>query len=160
MPLKFEGPIPGENFTSDTKNYPWHRPPEMTDMDEIIEYSGTKLMSEESSVGLLTMIKNGVDVSTLTDIFVTSGIGAGKWSVDMGILAAGPISHIICLLADAYEIDYDLGIDDKIKGLPSAYFKAFNASPIDKTKAKVAAKSVDIETVKTNQGFMSMGEQV
>ena len=32
-PAQPSGPIPGENFTSDERNYPWHRPPEYTDMD-------------------------------------------------------------------------------------------------------------------------------
>ena len=30
----FDAPIAGENFTSDTRNYPWHRPPEITDYDD------------------------------------------------------------------------------------------------------------------------------
>ena len=36
---EFDGPIPGENFTSETKNYPWHRPPEITDYDEALEFA-------------------------------------------------------------------------------------------------------------------------
>ena len=32
-PAQPSGPIPGENFTSDERNYPWHRPPEYTDTD-------------------------------------------------------------------------------------------------------------------------------
>lgn len=105
------GPIPGENYTSDTKNYPWHRPPEITDFDTAIEVSTKQLMSEEGSSGLVTMLQAGMDIGTLTDTFVTSGIGSGKWTPDFAILLAGPVSHIIQLMAKGYGIDADLGID-------------------------------------------------
>ncbi len=45
----FEGPIPGENYTSDTKNYPWHRPPEFDDLDKAIDYIGKRLTKEENA---------------------------------------------------------------------------------------------------------------
>lgn len=105
------GPIPGENYTSDTKNYPWHRPPEITNIDDGIEASAAQLMSEEGSSGIVTMLQAGLPISTLTDIFVTSGIGAGKWTPDFAILLAGPVSHIIQLMAKGYGVDADLGID-------------------------------------------------
>lgn len=161
MPIGFDGPIPGENFTSDTKNYPWHRPPEITELDDIVEYAAQKLMSEEGSVGLLTMMEMGVDVATLTDMFITSCIGAGKWTVDMGILAAGPISHIMCLMAKGYGIEYDLGLDSKMKGTSKHFFKAFKTpKKIDKDKAKAAVDSVDMTQVDTSGGgFMGMSEE-
>lgn len=108
---QLSGPIPGENYTSDTKNYPWHRPPEVTNLDQAIELSAKQLMSEEGSSGLVTMLHSGMDIATLTDTFVTSGIGAGKWTPDFAILLAGPVSHMIYLMAKGYGIDADLGID-------------------------------------------------
>ena len=34
----FDAPIPGENYTAETKNYPWHRPPDIVDYDEAIDF--------------------------------------------------------------------------------------------------------------------------
>lgn len=112
MPVHpLSGPIPGENYTSDTKNYPWHRPPEVTNIDAAIELSAKQLMSEEGAPGLVTMLHAGIDIATLTQTFVMSGIGAGKWTPDFAILLAGPVSHMIYLMAKSEGIDADLGID-------------------------------------------------
>lgn len=116
------GPIPGENYTSDTRNYPWHRPPEFTDLDKAIDMIAKRMFSEQGQ-GVVVMLKAGMDVATITETFLLSGVGAGKWAVDMALLLAGPVSHIICLMAEAYDIDYDLGIDDKRPKQTAAFLK-------------------------------------
>ncbi len=156
------GPIPGQNFTSDTKNYPWHRPPEFTDMDKAIDMISKKLLSEEASMGIITMLEMKVDVATITDMFLTSGIGAGKWTPDFALLLAGPTSHIICLMADGYGIEYELGIKDKVKKPTSVFLKAIQA---DKEKVAEVAKMIPLEEVQEKaaaqpqpEGFMGMGK--
>jgi hypothetical protein len=116
------GPIPGENYTSDTRNYPWHRPPEFTDLDKAIDMIAKRLLSEEGH-GAVVMMKAGMDIATITEMFLMSGIGAGKWTVDFALLLAGPVSHILCLMAEAYDIDYDLGIEDKRPKQTAAFLK-------------------------------------
>lgn len=151
------GPIPGENYLADTKNFPWHRPPEITDLDTAIEESLKKLTSEDGSIGVLTMLEMGVDVATLTDIFVTKGIGAGKWTPDFAILLAGPISHIIVLMAKGYGIDYDLGIEDKKIRATKPLFEELKK--INKNKAVEVGEEVQgqLATIqeKSKSGFMS-----
>lgn len=111
MPHPINGPIPGSNYTSDTKNYPWHRPPEITDLDKGVELSAKQLMSDEGLPGLVTMLKSGIDIASLTRTFCISGIGAGKWTPDFALILAGPVSHIIYLIAKGYDIEAELGID-------------------------------------------------
>lgn len=151
------GPIPGQNFTSDTKNYPWHRPPEFTDVDKAIDMISKKLLSEESSLGIITMLKMKVDIATITDMFLTSGIGAGKWTVDFALLLAGPVSHILVLMAEAYDIDYDLGLEDKTKKPTAAFFRAVQE---EQKKQKIVADAIDTQEVKDKVqqmgGFMGM----
>lgn len=152
---QFSAPIPGENYTSDTKNYPWHRPPEHSDLDSAIEDSAKKLLSPEGSVGVITMMEMGIDVATLTDLFLTSGIGAGKWTVDQALLIAGPVSHIMCLMAKGYGIKYNLGIETSLKGVPSkAFFDGIKT--VDKQKAAKAAANVDVGSV-INEAKMEKG---
>lgn len=115
---RVDGPIPGENFTSDTRNYPWHRPPEYTSLDDAIEASVEKLTEEKSVFGLLSLLQNGMSVAAATDIFVTSGIGSGKWTPDFALLLAGPVARTIKMLADGYGIEYRMGIEDN-EPLPS-----------------------------------------
>lgn len=163
MKNRMDGPIPGANYTSDTKNYPWHRPPEHTDLDEAIEASFKKLTDEDASTGLLTMIEMGMDIASITDMFVTSGIGAGKWTPDFAILLAGPVSHIIYTMAKAYGLECDLGIYDKKKPITKSFFDV--KKKINEAKAVRAADSVDLEliqeqaaTMKTG-GFMGMSHE-
>jgi len=155
------GPIPGENYTSDTKNYPWHRPPEVTNLDDAIQLSAKQLMDEEKSTGLLTMMQMGTPISLLTDIFVTSGIGAGKWTPDYAILLAGPVSHIMMLMAKAEGIEPDLGIDLPNNPHTISYMKAITE---DQQNVANVYKSLDEpETIASMQnavkGFMGMGQQ-
>lgn len=112
-PFTPDGPIPGENYTSDTRNYAWHRPPEITDLDKGIEVAIKQLTKPEQASILLTMLEAGVTVVQATDIFLTSGMAKGKWTLDYALLLAGPVSHIIKLMAETYEIEYDMGLEGK-----------------------------------------------
>lgn len=149
----FEGPIPGENYTSDTRNYAWHRPPEYTDLNKAIEAAAKRLTSEEGSMGLLTLIENGMPVAGLAQAFLMSGVGAGKWTLDYALLMAGPVTHIMCLLANADGIEYDLGIDEKIYPT-KALFEAYKE--VDKKDAKEAGEKVAEGLEKTRSGFVDM----
>lgn len=129
-----DGPIPGENYTSDTRNYAWHRPPDITDLDQGVEAAIKQLTKPDQATILLTMLEAGVSVVEATDIFLTSGISKGKWTLDYALLLAGPVSHIIKLMAETYDIKYDMGLEDK----PRATINFVKA------KAKDPAKAVDI----------------
>ena len=111
---EFDGPIPGENFTSDTKNYPWHRPPEITDYDEALEFAAKELKKVNSLVGLEALLYSGVTVATLTDYFLTRNIGLGKWSIDFALIIAGPVAKTIELIAVQSGYDYEMGIEEEI----------------------------------------------
>lgn len=145
------GPIPGENMTSDVKNYPWHRPPQFANLDDAIDAVASKLCSEEGCNVLLTNIELGAPISSLVETLVLAGVMKGRWTIDMGILLAGPISHIMVLLAKAYGIKYNLGIDKKVR-VGVAFAKGFQPKAINPEKAAKAADSVDIEAVKEKAG--------
>lgn len=145
-----DGPIPGENFTSDTKNYPWHRPPELTTYNDAIEYSIDKLTSEETSQKILTLLEVGMSVAMLTDIFVTQGIGKGKWTPDFAILIAGPVARCIELMAKAAEIEYEMGIDNR-PPVTAEYLKAVaeESQEVEVDQEQVEAASEAVEGVES-----------
>lgn len=151
-----DGPIPGENYTSDTRNYPWHRPPEFTEPDEAIEYISNIMLEEKGAVAILSMLELGITVLQITEMIIMKGMGAGKWTMDLGLLIAGPISHIIILMAKAYEVEYDMGFSD-MPVMPGKHF--FNElKKLDKAKAKEAADSIkdDVAGIKdaASGGFL------
>lgn len=144
-----DGPIPGANYTSNPKNYPWHRPPEITNLDDAIEASVERLTEKEAVFGLLSLISNGMTVAAATDVFVTSGIGAGKWTPDFAILLAGPVARIIKMLCDGYGVEYRMGIEENEKALPTpvglAKVKEIEAKKAEKIGEEVAGKVSDLQ---------------
>lgn len=118
------GPIPGENYTSDTRNYPWHRAPEFDDLDEAIEYASKKILSRDASLSMMTLAKNGVPLSSVAQMFLMSGVMRGKWTVDYALLMAGPVVHILSLVAKASDITFSLGIEETPIMYSDGFFKA------------------------------------
>lgn len=109
--LMMDGPIPGENYTSDTRNYPWHKPPKHKDTDSAIERTINEFFDKTRSQKLVTALEMGVSVATLTDIYLTTGISKGRWTPDFALLLAGPVAHILKMMAEGYGIDYNMGIE-------------------------------------------------
>lgn len=118
------GPIPGENYTSDTKNYAWHRPPQFTQLDDAIEYSVKWIMDEERADNYILMLEVGWSVVDMSQMFIMNGVGRGLWTFDMGLLMAGPIAHILVIMARGADIKYDLGVEKNDKTASIEYFRA------------------------------------
>lgn len=112
-PTRPNAPIPGANYTSDTRNYPWHRPPDITSTDEALEHVMEVLTETDAGKRYMSLIEAGTPITTITDIIVTLAVGRGKFSIDFAILIAGPVTRMLEIMAKSYEIDYDLGIDDE-----------------------------------------------
>lgn len=106
------GPIPGENFTSDTKNYPWHQPPEFTDLNKALDMLGKKLTDFKRANGILSIVEMGVPLTRVADMLLTAGIGEGKWTPDFALLLAGPVTRMIELICIGFEVEYTLGIEE------------------------------------------------
>ena len=124
-----KGPIPGANYTSDTRNWPWHRPPDITDLDEAIEYVSLDLNESEDGLRYVAMMESGIPINAIADIIVTKGIGRGKWSPDFAILVAGPVARLLEITAKVYDVDYDLGLDAEIRITSPEVVREFGGDP-------------------------------
>lgn len=115
----FDAPIPGENYTSDTRNYPWHRPPEIETYDDAIEYAAKMFKQPRAMDGTRTLLELGITVTTLTNFFLMRSIGLGKYTPDMALVVAGPVAKTIELLAVQMGVDYEMGFED-VDQVPTA----------------------------------------
>ena len=106
------GPIPGENYTSNTKNYPWHRPPDITHLDDGVEFILKQISTKQGVFGILNMLQMGISVVQIATMIVTAGIGGGKWTPDYALLLAGPAAKLIQIMADSAGIKYEMGLED------------------------------------------------
>lgn len=112
MMINGDGPIPGENYTSDTKNYPWHQPPEFSNVTDALEKTSKKLTQPQIAMAIMSFADAGFPLTRITQMIIMEGISQGKWTVDMGLLLAGPFCKIIEIMCDSYGINYNLGIEN------------------------------------------------
>lgn len=159
------GPIPGENFTSNTKNQAWHRPPEFNDLNKAMDAIGQRLLKRKSAKGILSFLENGVPVATITQMFLMSGVGAGKWTVDFALLLAGPTARLIELMAKGYDVEYSMGIEEDDNPVPTkAFFSGLKSVNSGKVDSAVKEASTEFDALKEevsqeSSGFMGMGSQ-
>ena len=106
-------PIPGENYLSDTRNYPWHRPPEITDYDEAVDYLIGRLEEPEHSELIYSLMKLKAPLTSIVAGLMMQSIGRGKFAIDLAILAAGPIYRYLEILADQSGIEIESGLENK-----------------------------------------------
>ena len=113
MELKADAPIPGENFLSDTRNYPWHRPPEITDYDLAVDYLIDRLAEPEQSELIYSLIELKQPLTSIVAGLMMQSIGRGKFGIDLAILAAGPVYRYLQIIAEQNGLKYETGLEDK-----------------------------------------------
>jgi len=118
----FDAPVAGANYAADTRNYPWHRPPEITEYDEGTDYLITKLKEPETHELVFSLLEIETSVSTVVSTLMMQGISRGKFPIDLAILMAGPVARYISIIADSQNIKYDMGVgdEDRIRITPTA----------------------------------------
>lgn len=112
-PPMMDGPIPGENYTSDTRNYPWHRPPDIVDYDEAVEYVVTQLSQPQTFSTALTMMEAGASLTGVVSAINMINVGEGKYPIDLSLLIAGPIARYLQILAKQNNIEVEVGNEGK-----------------------------------------------
>jgi hypothetical protein len=138
-----KGPIAGENYTSDWRNYPWHRPPDITNVDEALEFVANHISESDEGYQYMSYLNVGVSVAGVTDMILTLGIADGKWSIDFAILIAGPVARLVTIMAKSYDIEYTMGIDTTADFMPSERLKI----EFDMVEADSEAMKQDMQEV-------------
>lgn len=106
---QFDAAIPGENYTADTKNYPWHREPDLVDYDEAFEYVVKQLQDPTIHSGIMSSLESGADLTELVSTLNMLNISDGKYPIDLSLLIAGPIARYIKILAAQDSIEATIG---------------------------------------------------
>jgi len=159
----FDAPIPGENFTSDTKNYPWHRPPEIVDYDEAIDNTLKMLSGEQQIKSVMALLGAEVSLPTIVDMVITGQIANGKIAIDLGILIAGPVARFIEIMAKMYDIEYTMGKDDEPTPPTAAYLKKVinqNMEDVDEDEAEVVSEALTTAVQGNPEGLMGAPNEI
>lgn len=109
----FDAPIPGQSLTDTPKNAAYERPPEIVDPIEAIDAHIDNLTKEGAMEDVLYFLEMGVDLQTMVQGILRSGVVAGLHSIDISLIIAPVIHEYIKGFAEAADLDYKEGFDDK-----------------------------------------------
>lgn len=111
--MKIDAPIPGANYLADTRNYAWHRPPDIMDYDEAVGYMIDHIDEPEKKELIFAMLGIDAHITTIVTTLLLQVVSRGKIGIDLAILIAGPLARYIEIAAKDVDIDYELGIENK-----------------------------------------------
>ena len=107
-----KAPIPGAHLTTNSKNYPWHRPLQYTDFDDAFEAIVDEVFLDDNALSTgMTTVSSGVSALTATQLLLIRRVGDGKISPDMSLLLAGPVYKVFTRILDNANVSYLTGFD-------------------------------------------------
>lgn len=109
---KLDGPIPGENYTAETRNYPWHRPPEVTSYNAGVTRMIEDMDDDREMQLIHSLLELEIPVAIITSNLLMRKIARGIIPIDLAILMAGPVARYIEIVAkdNGLKADMDTGI--------------------------------------------------
>ena len=107
--LTFERPIPGQSLTTEPKNAPYERPPEIVDPVEALNVHIENLLKPGAMEDALYFLEYGVDLVTLVQGILRDAVMEGIHSIDVSLIIAPVIHEYIKGFADADGLNYKEG---------------------------------------------------
>lgn len=108
----FDAPIPGQSLTTEPKNYPWERPPEMADIDEVISFYMKGMSSPKVIDNLLDMLELDTPVDAIVNAYTTVNVMKGMHNVDVKLLVSPVLHEYIATIGKAAGIDVKSSFDE------------------------------------------------
>ncbi len=109
--VQVDAPIPGMSLTAPLGGRPWQQPPQMSSVEEAIDYYLPKLMDREFLPELLTIVELGVPLTTIANSFQLASVMEGKHSIDIGVLVLPVLVEMMITIAEANEVEYVSGME-------------------------------------------------
>ena len=127
--------VPGQSLTDYPKNYPWERPPEMTDPNDAIKFHIDRIADEDVIDNVLDLLEFGIPAKTLAVSMMTAAVGSGIHSIDVSLIVEPIVRDFMMKAADMAGINYkeafkpnELTLDERA----SLFDEAVASTPEDK----------------------------
>ena len=98
--------VPGQSLTDYPKNYPWERPPEMTDPNDAIKFHIDRIADEDVIDNVLDLLEFGVPAKTLSESMMTAAVGSGIHSIDVSLIIEPIVRDFMMKAADMAGVNY------------------------------------------------------
>jgi hypothetical protein len=96
----------------------------------------------------MDMVELGVPLIKISSMMIMSGVGSGKWTPDLALLLAGPVTKILEIICVTYGVEYTLGLDDEEDGPTGDFFKSLEEIKSGKNINAAEAVSSQLDTIK------------
>lgn len=107
---ELNAPIPGSSLTSTPKGGPHERPPQFTDPEDALQLHLANLSRPDVLESVFDALDMGIDIVTLTEGILRSGVAAGRHTIDTSIII-GPVVHeFIKSNAKAAGVEFEEGL--------------------------------------------------
>ena len=105
----FDAPVPGESLTTDSSNpRPYEQPPRFTNVESAMDFIFDQLTEDENYEQLLNLMRDGVPIADIAQVYLTKGFHEGEWNPDLFLLLVEPTIYLLMWLANSVEIDFVL----------------------------------------------------
>tara|TARA_R110000744_G_scaffold95562_4_gene184572 strand:+ start:778 stop:1332 length:555 start_codon:yes stop_codon:yes gene_type:complete len=112
MNQQFNAPIPGQSLTTTPRNYPWERPPQITNVDEATVRHIENISKPEAIDNILYVLEAGMPIHILTESLLTIAVSKGIHSIDISLLVGPVLFKEIKSIAEEAGINYKEFFDD------------------------------------------------
>jgi len=111
--MRPDTPIPGANLLADTRHYAWHRPPDIVEYDQAVDFMIKKIDDPYETQMVMAMLKIDAQISTIVSTLLLQAVSVGKFGIDLALLTAGPLARYIEIMAKNADTPYEMGVRDK-----------------------------------------------
>ena len=154
--MQLDAPIPGGNYTTDTRNYSWHRPPDLVDYDDAIGYLIEKIDEPEQIELVYAMLGIDAHITTVVTTILLQAISKGKIGIDLAILIAGPLARYIEISAKDVGIKYEMGVEDKDRVIITPTLLKASLGIIDPEDEEEGVVEQEVVSEEPTGGLMAM----
>ena len=109
----FNAPIPGQSLTAELGSRPWQKPPQLTTVEEVINYYSDKFLEPKVSSDLVTMMSDDIPITVIVDSTMLANVMEGKHTIDVGMLVAPFLVEMCSFLGDEAGIKYTTGLEEE-----------------------------------------------
>lgn len=108
----FNGPVPGESLTKPPKSFPWERPPEMVDRDDVAQFYLKTYSDPDRAEAIIDLLELGVPMKDVVQGAMRTGVSKGLHTIDVGLLVAPILHEHFKTVADNLGVKYNEGFVD------------------------------------------------
>jgi len=156
----FEKPVPGQSLTEDPGKYPWDKPPQYTNIDDVMQMYMGIVTDDDTMFNLLNALEAKIPVAQIVQAMILQGIGEGLYTPDMGLLIMEELVMLIINIAKAAGLEYRTGYEKETKQNMVKLAKARNELMNINPETLEAAKEVVEEKTTEAGGLMSKPESM